>query len=196
MPKVTAAHQQARRQQLLDAARRCFARRGFAETSVRDIYEEAGLSAGSVYVYFQSKEEIVEALAGEILAQFQQSLAGLDEADDPLAALDGFLPLLLPLAAAAPPAELGLRVQAWGAAVTHPRVAAMLADGLRAARTTIVRTLERGGASGDHDATARAMVALFQGYVLQLVFDPPADPAAYAQTAVQMLRTARQDQSS
>ena len=61
MPKVTDAHVEARRQQIMDAARACFSRQGFHQTSIQDICREAGLSAGAVYKYFTSKEHIIAA---------------------------------------------------------------------------------------------------------------------------------------
>src|SRR5690242_15007919 len=61
MPKVSEQHMEARRQQIIDAAYRCFARKGFHQTTMRDIYEEAGLSPGAVYHYFSSKADIIEA---------------------------------------------------------------------------------------------------------------------------------------
>ena len=56
MPKVSQEYSEARRRQIIDAAYQCFARKGFHQTTMRDIYAEAKLSAGSVYHYFDSKE--------------------------------------------------------------------------------------------------------------------------------------------
>ena len=61
MPKVSKEHSEARRRQIIDAAYQCFARKGFHQTTMRDIYEEAGLSPGAVYHYFDSKDEIIQA---------------------------------------------------------------------------------------------------------------------------------------
>src|SRR5215831_14032247 len=63
MPRVSAEHLAARRQQILDAARICFIRNGFHVTSMQDVIAEAGLSVGAVYRYFKSKNEIIEAIA-------------------------------------------------------------------------------------------------------------------------------------
>jgi AcrR family transcriptional regulator len=60
MPKVTKEHRQARRDQILKAALECFAQKGFHRTSMNDIFEKAGLSAGAVYLQFSCKEDIVE----------------------------------------------------------------------------------------------------------------------------------------
>jgi AcrR family transcriptional regulator len=61
MPKVSEAHIEARRQQILEAANACFSRQGFHQTSVQDICREAGLSPGAFYRYFPSKDHIIAA---------------------------------------------------------------------------------------------------------------------------------------
>ena len=49
MPKVSEQHREARRDQIVDAALRCFSRKGFQRTSMADIIAESGLSAGAIY---------------------------------------------------------------------------------------------------------------------------------------------------
>ncbi len=86
MPKVTQEHSLARRQQIIDAAYRCFSRNGFHQTSMRDIYQEAGLSAGAVYHYFESKHEII---AGSFDFDYERSRGMFNaaaESEDPLGA--------------------------------------------------------------------------------------------------------------
>lgn len=51
-----------RRKDILDAALRLFAERGFNETSVSDIAAEAGMATGTVYLYFPSKEDVLQGL--------------------------------------------------------------------------------------------------------------------------------------
>jgi AcrR family transcriptional regulator len=60
MPKVTEEHRQARRDQILKAALECFAKKGFHKTSMKDIFDKAGLSAGAVYLQFSCKEDIID----------------------------------------------------------------------------------------------------------------------------------------
>jgi AcrR family transcriptional regulator len=62
MPKVTEAHMEARRQQILDAAWECFARKGYHQTTMQDICRESELSPGAIYRYFESKEAIRTAV--------------------------------------------------------------------------------------------------------------------------------------
>src|SRR5271155_5188556 len=65
MPKVTEAHRESRRRHILGASIECFAREGFHRTSMTQIVAEAGVSAGSIYLYFPSKDDIIEAIAEE-----------------------------------------------------------------------------------------------------------------------------------
>ncbi|MBX3104032.1 MAG: TetR family transcriptional regulator [Cryobacterium sp.] len=51
MPKLTEGRRQARRDQISDAALRCFSVRGVERTSIAEITKESGLSAGSIYVH-------------------------------------------------------------------------------------------------------------------------------------------------
>jgi AcrR family transcriptional regulator len=61
MSRVTDAHIEARRKSILDAAVRVFASRGVAAATMAEIAEEAGLSAGAIYRYFESKQDLASA---------------------------------------------------------------------------------------------------------------------------------------
>ncbi len=63
MPKTSAAAKEARQEQILTAAVRCFARRGYHATTIEDLVAETGLSRGALYLYFPSKEALYLALA-------------------------------------------------------------------------------------------------------------------------------------
>jgi len=60
------------RSQILDAALKLFAHRGYGATSVRDIAEEAGLSKGNVYHHFPDKEAIFRALLDQYFQAMSQ----------------------------------------------------------------------------------------------------------------------------
>lgn len=62
MPKISQARKDARREQILSASMRLFARQGFHRTTMPEICAEAGLSTGAVYSYYDGKEAIVAAL--------------------------------------------------------------------------------------------------------------------------------------
>jgi AcrR family transcriptional regulator len=51
-----------KRQQIIDAAKRCFFRLGFEAASMNEITAEAGVSKGTIYVYFADKEDLFTSL--------------------------------------------------------------------------------------------------------------------------------------
>src|ERR1700761_9423064 len=67
--ETDAGQESAKRRQILDGARRVFLADGFDGASMNDIARVAGVSQGTLYVYFHSKEELFEAL---ILADKKQ----------------------------------------------------------------------------------------------------------------------------
>src|SRR5260370_11829508 len=67
MLRLTPRTRDARRQQILAAAQRCFTRNGFQATTMADIFAAAGLSAGSVYSHFTGKDEIIAAIADDVI---------------------------------------------------------------------------------------------------------------------------------
>lgn len=84
MPKRDPSHMAAVRQQILTAARAVFERKGLYEASVSDVSKEAGLSVGSLYVHFRSKEAILVALI-ESADVLSAPLAACNSAADLLA---------------------------------------------------------------------------------------------------------------
>lgn len=54
-----------RREQIIDAAMRVFAQKGFARATNRDIAHEAGITTGLIYYYFKSKEDLLRAALEE-----------------------------------------------------------------------------------------------------------------------------------
>lgn len=69
-----------RRSALLAIAAQLFARRGYTQTTVRDIADEAGILSGSLYYHFPSKEaifsEIMRGFMGELQDRFRQVVDG------------------------------------------------------------------------------------------------------------------------
>jgi AcrR family transcriptional regulator len=63
MPRVSQDHLDARRRQILDGARVCFARYGYEGATVRRLEEATGLSRGAIFHHFRDKESLFLALA-------------------------------------------------------------------------------------------------------------------------------------
>src|SRR3954465_10976325 len=72
-----------KRQLILNAAVRVFARKGFHTCRVGDIAEEAGVAHGLLYHYFDSKDEVLETIFREAWGELLQAFRTVEETDEP-----------------------------------------------------------------------------------------------------------------
>jgi AcrR family transcriptional regulator len=191
MPRLTARTRDARRQQILGAARRCFTRNGFQATSMQDIFAESGLSAGAVYSHFTGKDEIITAIAEDVIDQITAAVgAALPGGEPPTLdeALHSFFTTLQRLEIAP------IAVIVWAEAIRDPALSQRLAGlyrGLTKHFTNIVRT---GQAAGSIDPgtpaqhTAIVLTALGPAFLHQLAFGPPIDAKAFTQGLHALMR--------
>ena len=179
-------HLDARRRQILDAARRCFIRNGFHTTSMQDVLAEAELSVGAVYRYFKSKDDIIAAIAAEALAEVAAAFVA-DDAEEP-PRLDDIVDLVLavekpPLAGS--PESARLLVQIWSEALRSPELAAQLGEVMAATRgvlgNLVAQHQKRGLLPDDVPAeqVAGVLIAFVDGFMVQRAVHGDADPAAF-----------------
>lgn len=73
----------ARPQELIAAALDLFVERGFASTRLEDVAKRAGVSKGTLYLYFENKEELFKAVVLDkivhVIGQAEDSIAGSEE---------------------------------------------------------------------------------------------------------------------
>ncbi|MEN3614288.1 TetR/AcrR family transcriptional regulator [Plantactinospora sp. ZYX-F-223] len=156
----------ARRQDILTAAVRVFARQGFAATRIEDVAAEAGIAKGSVYLYFGSRDALLEAAFHAHAARAAEILARTDTAGEPLQRLAALIRATVQMLAA--DADLArLQLDLWPAAVgiagVYRDYRAAIADLLRQAK------LRRGL---DPDRTAAVIVGAVEGCLVQWLVDP------------------------
>ena len=76
---------------ILDAALKTFVKRGYSETKVAEIASEAGVAEGTLYNYFQNKEDLLLALFDEkwggIIDEIEKKINRLDDPNDKLKAV-------------------------------------------------------------------------------------------------------------
>src|SRR5687768_2856739 len=65
---------ESKRKQILEAAMPLFVRHGFSRTTISEIAREAGISHGTIFLYFTSKDELFNAALLEPLAEFEQQI--------------------------------------------------------------------------------------------------------------------------
>lgn len=192
MPRVTQAHLDARRREILAAAFQCFSRHGFHATTMQEIAEEAGLSAGALYRYFDGKQSLIEALAEAGRREKREALGALTAEGEPRPLAEVIPEMLRQLREPLTDASVRLDVRLWGEALDRAELRAVVEGELEALREPIADHLRAERDAGrvrpdaDPDAVARAVVALLAGFELQRAYDADLDPDAYA-TAVDAL---------
>src|ERR1700761_7603178 len=97
MPKITKEKRQAREEQILDAAPRCFIKKGVDGASMENMVGEWGLSPGAIYCYFKSKQEIVKAISAQRHASDAALIADFTSAPNPREGLDRLVRALVAL---------------------------------------------------------------------------------------------------
>ncbi len=199
MPKVTDAHRQARRQQILRAAFTCFGREGFHATTMQDICDEADLSPGAVYNYFDGKANIIRAIADESRDSLDILFDSVDKgqpAPQVLAALVERLGAFAEQPGDAAEGGHRVRVRLWGEALSASEVREVLRENQADFVETIAAIIREGRVEGefnedmDPEALARALLAFHQGMVLQKAVSPGASVEPVFDAVRRLLRGA------
>lgn len=197
MARFTEAQKEGRRQEILTAAQRRFAREGFHGTTIADIVRESGVSQGTFYLYFQTKDEVIAALADD--RSHADALVGaIAEAEaDPVAGLTVLLDLHgATLFDAARADERRVTVQGWAEALRNEEIRLRLGANAERVRLEIVRLVEWGQRTGQFRADAepegfaRTLIALFRGLTLMSALEGGFDPGLTAKSIEDMLRGA------
>ena len=189
MPRVTEQYRINRRAEIVVAAARLFAVNGFHATSMADIIGASGLSAGAVYRYFRSKEELIAAVAEQALSAADEVFAGLladGAAPSPEQALSAILTAIVDRLGDDPVTGVDITrvgVQVWSEALRNPDLAAradLVYQRLRGHFAEIARRRQAAGklpADAVPGQVGAALLGLVQGFVLQrlLVADTDAE---------------------
>jgi len=183
MPKMSTAHLEARRAEILDAAETCFIRRGLHQTTMHDICEESQLSPGAVYRYFDSKDDLIDAVAERRTQQEMQFIdeakAQTSEAAEALTVLgDRFWGQFL---RSDFEHWARLDIEIWPETLRNPRHQARVREQrsmLRQALTEVCRlAIEQGTMRLEANplAMANLLMALYRGLQLHKAIDPSVD---------------------
>jgi AcrR family transcriptional regulator len=164
-----------RRTQIVQSALQLFARHGYAQTSVRMIAQQAGISQGLMYRYFASKEDLLRAVAALFLDQVHDLLTNAAAStSDPATHLariirDSFA--VLRQQSASWKLFYVVRIQ--------PEVAAGLRDDTVAWKTLVLDQLEapfRAAGMADPRAEAALLFAIIDGIGQNYTLDPASYP--------------------
>jgi AcrR family transcriptional regulator len=195
MPKVSRQYLDARRQGILDAALACFARSGFHETTVEDIARETDVSHGVIYRYFESKDDIIHAVARRDRTARSRRFEEAERGRSAVGALCRLLETaaeLQPDARAAERRRLTAQVLAEG--VLNARVNQAVRETWDDVLERMAEIVRRGQAQGEIDsaldprAVAHLLAAVHDGLAVHEAVDPRTDIAASLRVLEAMLR--------
>ena len=175
MPKVTHQYRDARRDEILSAARRCFLRDGFHVTSMQDLFAEAGLSSGAVYRYFASKDDVITAIAEENMRDVVAMIhdVATSQPGRPVGAVLADI-FNIVQAKDAEDGLAGLALLTWSEVLRNPLLADRFADlfaQMRTDLTEVVREHQRAGTlprQVSAESLATVLISIVPGYILQL----------------------------
>lgn len=196
MPRVSDAHRAARREQIVTAALVSFHRNGFHPTTMDDIIRESGLSAGAVYTYFRSKDELIVAVGSAKLGALRETidlLVAADPVPSPTEALRAITRRVVEVTVAGDLDHARIIVFGWGETTRNPALAEAVrtayAHFLAGATTLIERWQATGdvGPGVDPGQAAPALISFMLGFVVQRAVIGPIDPDSYADGAATLL---------
>jgi len=166
-----------RKKQILDAAMIVFSRKGFHQARMDDIVKQSGLSKGTIYWYFSSKDEIITRILDNL---FERELASLGElhneegsASERLLkfmriSLNDLMPMLK---------HMPLTYEFYAFALREETVRNTLKKYFRSYVELLIPIIQQGIDSGEFQAinageAAIAAGAIFEGTILLWVYDP------------------------
>jgi AcrR family transcriptional regulator len=185
MPKISEEKRQARRDQILAASWRCFARRGLHSTSMEDIVREAKLSFGAVYLYYKSKDELIQAAFSAAFQAMQAFLAPIFTREPAYPPCIFVHEITTALTAYAHRDQLNFGVSflmGWGEAEFNPKVKELVSSGqmvYREAHTAVVRKWQERGEvtpEANPENIAKVMLSFFLGFIVQSAMIGEIDP--------------------
>lgn len=191
MRTVDPEKHRARRTHIIESAVVLFARKGFAETTTADICQAAGISTGSLFHYFPSKQAVFYGIWELDRTEWDEVMAAADADPDPWAALMAIVDKLA--ADAAEPIMAGLLVEVIAQAHRDPGFAAGLAENDRRQISGVARLIRRLREAGladpglSDEEAARWVLTLTDSFLGRGYPEPERDIDAAVATAREMI---------
>jgi AcrR family transcriptional regulator len=183
---------QERREQILAAALAVFGQRGFHAANVSDVAAQAGVSQGTIYWYFDSKEELLTAALLSFFADFEEEmLSGLqaqEGAAAKLRALGGQMEAFASHAQGLFP----LFMEYWASSQQRAEAAQLWSGLLTEFKDILVGVIEEGVQGGEfHPVDAEnlvwSMMATYDGLAAYTLLLPDLDLAGASQAYIDTL---------
>ena len=173
MPKLKPEELAARRMEIIEAARACFVRSGFHQTTTDEICREASITPGGLYHYFDSKDELIAAVvehSAETATEHMRTL--IEEADDTASAFRQVSDFFFDTMQDADIDNVTrLEIEIWAEALMNDKLGATSRSAWKLRQDWLGALVQRGIDDGVYDAKvveARAMASLLMAIYVGL----------------------------
>jgi AcrR family transcriptional regulator len=189
----SAAHAEAQRERILDAAQKRFIEQGFHAATMADIAETAAMSAGLIYRYFEGKDAIVLAIIDRELQRRRARIAALHASDD---LVEGLVEAFRELRGnEADPFNAALFLEMSAEATRVPRIAQAMEAADRITRDEFVAWLARPRDAGGYglpraeaEAAALRVQIIVEGLAVRSAREPGLDCGRLRQALAPVFR--------
>jgi TetR/AcrR family transcriptional repressor of uid operon len=187
--KIDPVRHEEKREEILAAAERCFARSGFHRATIAQICDEAGISPGHLYHYFASKEAIIGAIASAGLEYTKARFAEITEDRDPIRTLVSEFERLKALNKT----KSGVLIDVLAEAARDPQIGQILRDTSEEMRRLLTDFLRRGQARGqidpnlDADMASAMLISMIDSLKTLSIRAPNIDPQRSADVLDEMI---------
>lgn len=169
MTKSSSLSQQ-RREEIFQAAHKCFLSRGFHATSMTDIAREFGMSVGHVYNYFPSKQAIIEGLIEQGIEEFYiNSRELLSCSSDFAKAREAIKRSMSPNHN---PDQIRLTLELLVEATHDPKLSKVIEEADRKVRTHLMEMHRITISNQEEEAKLEVMMAMFEGLGMRILRHP------------------------
>jgi TetR/AcrR family transcriptional regulator, transcriptional repressor of aconitase len=189
MPRITEERREARREQVLEAARACLQEHGLEAVSMEMIIARSGLSTGAVYGYFKGKDEIINAVVTEGTAELGGQLVPVLKNPEPPPLPELIEQVLRAIVDFGQPERgidrLLVSLHGWSHSQSDPELKAATRAAYRRLRELFADTVRRWQEAGtfdsgaDPDGVAELLTSICLGFVAQRALAGDADARAH-----------------
>ena len=183
---------QQRREEIIEAAKRCFTARGIHATSMVDIAREFGMSTGHIYNYFPSKLAIIEEVTARGLEEFYRNTYAIQSSLDSYEkTLKNMRKILLPMLSEE---HVRIYLELLNEAAHDPTLRAVLTNADAKAREHLMGLSPNLNPENPIDqAELEVRMATFDGIRLRVFNNPSLDKDLICQALAKRLYTAHEE---
>jgi AcrR family transcriptional regulator len=173
LPKLKPEELEARRQEIITAARACFLRTGFHKSTTDEICHEASITPGGLYHYFDSKEDIILAVIDQSAHRVAERLRGMIEGSSDAKGLYRDVSTFFSGVMLDPDLDSVVRldIEIWSEALKNEKLAEITKRSWALRRQMLEALVRRGideGLYNSKTADPRALASLFLGIFIGL----------------------------